>query len=176
MRRDRYLTTLCVAAAALAVAGLSALPAMAAARVIGAFEDWSAHQFDAEEGKVCYLYGEPRKSAGEYARRGETYLQVTHRAADGSRNVVSVTAGYSYRKDSEVTITIDGQKFSLFTDSDTAWAGDAAADNALVGAMRAGRSMVVEGISSRGTTTADTYSLSGFTAAHNAVDKACSAK
>ena len=31
----------------------------------------------------------------------------------------------------------------------------------------------VEGVSSRGTLTTDTYSLSGFTKAHNAIDKAC---
>jgi hypothetical protein len=178
MRCDRYrLLTVCVAATPLLAAAVAGLPAMAAdSGVIGAFNNWSAHQFAGEAGRVCYLYSEPTKSAGEYSQRGDTYVQVTHRVGEDTRNVVSVTAGYPYKKDSEVSLTIDAQKFSLFTDGDTAWAGDAAADDALVTAMRAGITMVVAGTSSRGTLTRDSYSLSGFTAAHKAIDKACPAK
>jgi hypothetical protein len=36
--------------------------------------------------------------------------------------------------------------------------------------------MTVEGISSRGTKTTDVFSLSGFTAAYNAITRACKAK
>ena len=43
----------------------------------------------------------------------------------------------------------------------------------MVEAMRRGATMIVEGISSRGTHTKDTYSLTGFTAAHNAINEAC---
>ncbi|MGB1026239.1 MAG: invasion associated locus B family protein, partial [Rhodospirillaceae bacterium] len=39
--------------------------------------------------------------------------------------------------------------------------------------MKRGRDMIVKGTSSRGTVTTDTYSLSGVTAAMNAIDKAC---
>jgi hypothetical protein len=43
----------------------------------------------------------------------------------------------------------------------------------MVAAMRRGNSLVVEGTSARGTVTTDRYSLSGFTAAHNAISRAC---
>ena len=33
--------------------------------------------------------------------------------------------------------------------------------------------MIVDGVSSKGTKTTDTYSLSGFTKARKAIDKAC---
>lgn len=49
-------------------------------------------------------------------------------------------------------------------------------DRKLVKAMKAGSKMVVVGYSSRGTKTTDTYSLSGFTAAYNAISKACNTK
>jgi Invasion associated locus B (IalB) protein len=39
--------------------------------------------------------------------------------------------------------------------------------------LKAGKQMIVRGTSSRGTETTDTYSLSGFTAALAAIDKAC---
>ncbi|MFO1120388.1 MAG: invasion associated locus B family protein [Rhodospirillales bacterium] len=50
---------------------------------------------------------------------------------------------------------------------------DAAVDRAIVAAMKAGKAMIVRGTSARGTLTTDTYSLSGFSAALAAIDKAC---
>lgn len=167
----------CVAAAVLLAAAVWGPRASAAdSQLVGSFKDWSAHRFTEKGGRVCYLYSAPNKSAGEYAKRGDTYVQVTHRTSDGTRDVVSITAGYTFRKGSEVVLTIDGRKFVLFTHDDTAWAGDSAADAALVAAMRAGLSMVVQGVSSRGTATTDTYSLSGFTAAHSAIGRACAVR
>lgn len=143
---------------------------------LGTFKGWSALLLVENKAKICYLHGVPAKSAGKYTKRGDTYLQVTHRTRSSIRNEVSVTAGYSYKKGGRVTLTIDRKKFVLFTQADTAWAGDANADKKLVAAMRAGRSMVVRGTSNRGTLTTDTYSLSGFTAAHRAISKACRVK
>ena len=143
---------------------------------IGTFKNWSANLLVENKAKICYLHGVPDKSAGKYKKRGEVYLQVTHRTRPKTRNEVSVTAGYSYQKGSAATLTIDGKKFVLFTQADTAWAGEENPDDKLVAAMRAGRIMVVGGTSNRGTVTVDSYSLSGFTAAHNAINKACGMK
>ncbi|MBK20334.1 MAG: hypothetical protein CMM52_16000 [Rhodospirillaceae bacterium] len=140
------------------------------------FKEWSVHVTGKKKKRICYLHGEPKKSSGKYKRRGATYLQVTHRVADRARNEVSITAGYSYKKGSEVTVKIDGKNFSMFTDGGTAWARDAAGDKALVAAMRAGKTMIVSGTSGRGTLTSDRYSLSGFTAAHKAITRACGNK
>lgn len=145
-------------------------------KVIGTYKNWSAHLFAEKSGKVCYLHGVPSKSAGKYTKRGEIYLQVTHRTRPKTKNEVSITAGYAHKKNSEVKATIDGKTFVLFTDGDTAWAGDEKSDASMVAAMRAGRAMVVRGVSARGTATADTYSLAGFTAAHRAISKACGVK
>jgi hypothetical protein len=150
--------------------------ASAAAGKLGTFGAWSAHVLNEKSGRICYLYGEPKSSRGKYTRRGETYIQVTHRPAAKARNEVGVTAGYTYRKDSEVEVRIDDSKFALFTSGDTAWARRKDDDDALVAAMRAGRTMVVRGTSARATLTIDTYSLTGFTAAHAAIGKACRVK
>ena len=159
---------------AIAVAGLvPAIAQGAGSSQIGSFKTWSAHLLVEQKDKVCYLHAVPEKSSGDYDKRGDTYLQVTHRTSSKVKNEVSVTAGYVYKKDSSVTLAIDGRKFDLFTNADTAWAEDKKTDNALVAAMRAGREMVVKGTSSRGTLTTDNYSLSGFTAAHSAINKAC---
>jgi hypothetical protein len=143
---------------------------------LGTFKNWSAILLVEKKAKICYLHGVPEKSTGRYKKRGDTYLQVTHRTRPGIRNEVSVTAGYSYKKGSRVTLAVDGRKFVLFTQADTAWSGDKKSDNRLVAAMRAGRSLLVRGTSSRGTLTTDRYSLAGFTAAHKAISKACGSK
>lgn len=151
-------------------------PAAAAPKSLGAFGAWSAYVLSEGSAKTCYLHGEPKSSTGAYKKRGAIYVQVTHRPAAGTTNEVGVTAGYTYRKESEVEIEIGGRTFTLFTDRDTAWAREKSDDRALVAAMKAGHTMVVRGTSSRATPTADTYSLNGFTAAHAAIGKACGVK
>lgn len=150
--------------------------AAAAADLIDAFNDWSAFAGTENGMKFCYVGSEPKKEAGDYKQRDEVYMLITHRPADNAFDVVSVTAGYAYKKGSEVTVTIGGESFQLFTDGGLAWAPDAKADKALVAAMRKGASMTVAGTSARGTATTDTYSLAGFTAAHQAASKACGVK
>ena len=61
-------------------------------------------------------------------------------------------------------------------DGSTAWLDDDKDTARLLTAMRAGRELVVEGTSNRGTRTVDRYSLYGFTAAHRAIGKACPAR
>lgn len=140
---------------------------------VGVFEDWSAFQFT-EDGKVaCYMASQPKKAEGNYKKRGDVYAIVTHRPGEKRRDEVSIVAGYTYKKDSWVEVSIGDQKFRLFTQGDGAWAPDKGADKALVGAMIKGRTMVVKGTSSRGTLTTDTYSLSGFTRAYQAINEAC---
>ena len=70
-------------------------------------------------------------------------------------------------------VAIGEHRFTLTTDSSTAWSASAREEHKMVEAMRAGRSMIVAGVSRRGTQTTDTYSLLGFTAAHKAINKAC---
>ena len=137
---------------------------------------WSVFS-DKEKGAAgCYMAATPEKETGDYSQRGNTYFVVAHDKKAKTANTVSVTAGYPYKEGGEVTLKIGGSTFSLFTDEDTAWARDAKTDNAIVAAMRAGTEMVVTGYSTRGTKTVDTYSLSGSTAAHNAINAACGVK
>ena len=53
----------------------------------------------------------------------------------------------------------------MFSQGNNAWMSDINKEPELVAAMRSGRSMKVSGVSTRGTQTSYTYSLSGVTAA-----------
>ena len=135
--------------------------------------DWHTFTYTENGNPVCYMASQPISEEGNYTQRGDVFVLVTHRPAENSFDVVSFITGYTYRPESEVTVNVDGNTFSLFTFEDTAWARDEPTDRRLVEAMRAGAEMVVQGTSTRGTLTTDTYSLFGFTASHNEINQVC---
>lgn len=143
---------------------------------LGEFGDWSAFQFNEGDKLGCYVASEPKKAEGDYKKRGDIYALVTHRPNEKRRDEVSFVAGYSYEKDSVVEVTIGEKAFRLFTQDDGAWNPDTASDKAMVQAMIRGKTMIVKGVSARGTPTTDTYSLGGFTKAYNAINQACGIK
>jgi invasion protein IalB len=133
---------------------------------------WSAFT----SGKVCYIATEPKKTVGKYKKRGTAALVVTHGPGKKEIGMVSVQAGYTYKKGSSAIIAIGDAKIKMFTHADTAWAAKPKTDKVLVTAMKAGAELAVRGQSSKGTKTTDLYSLKGFTAAYKAIGKACKVK
>ncbi len=145
--------------------------------LLGTFGDWTAYKMKENGANLCYMASVPQKSQGKYKRRGEVFLIIAHRPAQKAFNVVSLTAGYNYKKDSLAKIQVDKKSaIELFTHEDTAWASSSKQDAELVRLMRGGNTAVVTGKSSLGNTTTDTFSLTGFTKAVNAIDKACGRK
>jgi len=140
---------------------------------LGVFGAWQAFVFYEGGDKVCYMASQPKSEKGDYTVRGDIFALVTHRPAEGTRNVFSYITGYDYKSGSDATVKIDGDRFLLFTQDDTAWAPDAETDNKLTEHIRKGSSMVVTGTSSRGTLTTDTFSLRGSAAAYDAISKEC---
>ncbi len=142
-------------------------------KLLSVHKDWSAFTFMEDGKKVCFMASQPSKSQGNYTSRGEVFALITHRPGDNSFDVVSFVAGYTHKKNSDVKVNVGGKKYTLFTQADTAWASDDATDKALMNSIKSGSTMVVKGVSTRGTDTTDTYSLSGSTAAYQAISKAC---
>ena len=159
-------------------------------KLLATHNAWEAYTYKEGKDTVCFMLSRPSNTAAYHGgkqvknvNRDEIYILVTHRPAQNSRNVVSINVGYPFKLGSKVSVHIDKNKtYQMFTADEkalkegaannTAWARDDT-DQALVKAMQAGNSMRVVGTSRRGTETRDTYSLSGFTAAHAAIDKAC---
>jgi len=165
---------------ALVVAGILVFPVGAMAQqqpdFLGTNRDWHGFQYRESGNLVCFMASRPENT--EYSQpvssRGDAYVLVTHRPAEGSRDVISIYAGFPFREGSDVTVSIDDEReFTLFTDGETAWSPNAATDAALVDAMLAGSEMEVVGTSGRGTVVTDTYSLFGFTATRDTINAAC---
>lgn len=150
---------------------ISVVPAHA--EFLGKFEAWEAHVRDDGGAKVCYAASVPSKSEGKYTRRGDVFLLVSHRPGDKMIGFVSLEAGYTYEAKGKITAKIGGASHAMFADGGLAFAFE---DAPLVKSMIRGQNLTIQGKSSRGTLTVDTFSLSGFTAAYRAASKACGVK
>lgn len=142
------------------------------------YRDWSVFTLKQRGQKICYIASAPIQKSGNYKKRGEPYLIVTHR----SRNVdeVSTSSGYPYRQNTKVIARIDNKHtFELFTSTEVpevAWARDTTQDEKMVTAMKEGDIMVVNGNSQAGTMSQDKYSLAGFMQAYQRMKALCSVR
>ena len=87
--------------------------------------------------------------------------------------IIQVEAGYNYKLNENIQVKIDNSNYNFYTTkdaSDSAWTDD---DAKVIFAMKKGLKLLITGESSRGTVTNDTYSLKGFTAAFNKLNKDC---
>jgi len=143
---------------------------------IDQFNDWSVLRQETDAGRLCYITSEPIEKKGDYnkSNRGETRVFVTHGPGKAERDVVSIVAGYVFKKQSEVELSVDGNKQSFFTLEDRAWSFGQDEDKKIIRNMNRGTKLTVTGVSSRGNRTIDVYSLSGFTKAKQMLDKICS--
>ncbi len=128
---------------------------------LGEFRDWIAATYPEGGQKVCYAFTR--------ASRQGVMLTVTHRP--GRRDTVTVSAGQAYPRNAEAMAVISGADLPFYTAGSTAAARDG---GMVVSAMRSGREMLLRGPAANGrTATSDTFSLSGFTAAYEAISKEC---
>ena len=141
----------------------------------------SKSSFSLEKGKWtlvkdddwCYIGSLPLKTdLPSTKKRGDNYILV-YKIIGSEDNIVQVEAGYSYNLKKEITVKIDNTTFNFYStedSSETAWTND---DGKVIFAMKKGLELILSGVSTRGTVTNDTYTLKGFTAAINQLNKDC---
>ncbi len=166
--------------------GLWLTPAVAqvANNPVGAKTDWTIYVED--DPKQCWVVAAPeagkstatREGRPVAVRRGDIFLFVSFWPKDanggGGMGEVSFMGGYEFADGEPVTVEIGDSKFDLFAEGEVAWATSAEQDRQIAQAMKGGAQAVVTGVSERsGTTTRDTFSLMGFTAAYEDAERRC---
>jgi hypothetical protein len=159
-----------VIAALLAAAVLvQAAPALEtdARRTIGIFERWGAFADSAP--RRCYAIAKP------ISRRTALYPFASVATWPGAhvRNQLHLRLSRRRAPTAQVTLSVGERRFPLRAGDLDAWAPDAAADRAIVSAMRAGRSMSVESVARGGRPFVDVYALKGAATAIDAAALAC---
>jgi len=155
------------------IVALSATPVLAQeVKLLQKYNDWAAYTSEGSP-KVCFAVSQPRDSNPKNVRRGPIYFYVSHYPGDKIAGEISVKMGYPFAPGAKVTVTIGSDKFELFTKEEGAFVEKTEDEAKLVGALKAGSSMTVQGRSARGTSTSDNYSLSGTTDALDRIAKEC---
>lgn len=150
------------------------VPAQAqSARVLGDFRDWSSYAADDGTGTICFAMTRPKSTEPSSESSSEAYVYVTNRPSEEVVTEFNVVGGYTFQTGSLASVTIGSQSFPLFTQGDAAWLDDSAQAANLAAAIRAGSTLVVTGTSADGTQITQSYSLSGATAAQQAVGAEC---
>jgi hypothetical protein len=139
----------------------------------GALAAWQNETIGTGKKLTCFVRAQPGESKPDGVRRGPIGFMVSNRPADDVWDEVSVAMGYPLKAESTPTITVGGESFDMFVRNENAWIADEQAEDRFIAAAKAGSSMTVEGISTRGTKTTDSYSLIGITAALERSRKAC---
>ena len=165
-----------ILAGAILLIGGVAFSAAEAANSIGSFKQWNAYTSSEKDGKMCFAASQPTDSKYQpnaKVSRDPVFFMVTIIPAKKIKNEASTIIGYAFKPDSKVTVDIDGTKFTMFTDKDSAWIENPAQESKLIDTLRKGKKMTIQGTSKRGTVTTDSYSLSGAKAALDAIAKEC---
>jgi hypothetical protein len=156
-------------------AALAAGPTSGATSIIVS-KSWTAYKSGDGANKMCFVASQPTDTKYQPAgvrSRDPAYFMITTIPGKKIKNEASTIIGYPFKNGTKVTVDVGGTKFTMFTEKDNAWIENPADESALVTAMRSGKTMSVQGTSARGTVSTDTYSLSGISAALDAIAKEC---
>lgn len=140
---------------------------LAGPQAIGIYEGWGAFR----DGARCYAIAKP--VPGSAAARAGAYASIGTWPGRGIRSQFGARLSRAAGEGARVTLSIDERRFELIARGDRAWAPDPETDAAIVGAMRSGRSMSIEGASADGRPFADVYALPGAASAIDAASLAC---
>jgi hypothetical protein len=168
------MTRLSTLSTALVLVLVALSPAQAqSARVLGDFRDWSSYAADDGSGTICFATTKPKSTQPTPPGYGDAYLYITNRPGEDVANEFNVVAGYTFQTGSMAIASVGGQDFPLFTQNDAAWLDDSAQAANLAAAIRAGSTVTITGTSAQGTEIVQSFSLSGATAAQQAIGAEC---
>ena len=144
---------------------------------VDAMTDWSV--FEGQDPRECWAVTTYKESVNTKdgrvvaVTRGEILLMVFYRPGADVQGQVAFTGGYPFAPGSTVNVNISGNEFELFTEGEWAWPATPQDDAKIVSSMKRGADAVLTARSARGTTTKDTFSLLGFTAAVEDAERRC---
>lgn len=147
-------------------AALVAVPATAR-DTIGVYKRWGAFR-DAAPAR-CYAIARPAVAGG----RSGGWASIATWPGRGLRSSLHIRLSRERDRSAPITLTVGERRFELVANGLDAWAADAPSDRAIVSALRAGRSMSVEGVARGGRPFADVYLLAGAATAIDAAALAC---
>jgi len=139
------------------------------------FYRWTVYEMQGEdelEEKKCYIVSFPVKTDSNNEARQKPYIMIT-RFQNRRIEEISVSAGFEYKINSQVLLSIDDKKFQIPTNGDMAWAKNKNDDVAIIQKILQSAVVKVRSDSAIGTFAIDEYSLKGVTKAYLRMREVC---
>ena len=168
MRLPLFLAAALLAGTAAPAVAQSGRPVPANPTRIGNFGSWTAAWYRDGGVKVCYAF---TRATRTQPQRDNVIMTVTHRGA--SRDEVALVPRYNYPRGApDVTVTVGGTELPFYVSTASAQARDR---RAAIAAFRNGREAVSRGSHPSRLPAIDHFSLAGFGAAYDAINRECPA-
>jgi Invasion associated locus B (IalB) protein len=144
-------------------------------RLLGQYGMWGAYTASPGGKKVCFALAKPSSSETNPPNRprNPVYMFISTRPVDKVSDEVSVVIGYPFKTGTEATAQIGATSFALYTQQDGAWIKNAAEEAKMVDTVRNADSVVIKGVSAKGTQSTDTFSLRGVSQALDRIAQEC---
>jgi len=167
------LRNLLLVGAVLAVASPALAQQRGQPQRLGVHQSWTAATHQEGGQKVCYAFARAARSENAPPSRGPVTLTITHRP--NGRDQVAVSVGYAFPRQAETVLSIGNQEFRSYgTVQSNAFFQSGPQ---LIAAFRNGRDAVVRSPGPPGRpAVTDTFPLSGFSAAYDAISRECPAR
>jgi len=135
---------------------------------------WSLYADSATPKSVCFLAAQPLAVEPLGANRGPIFFYISAWPKEGVKAEPSVKVGYPVKPDGDMSVTVGTDTFKLFVKGERGFVQDPNEELKLIEALKKGANAFVKATSARGTSTTDTYSLAGISAALDKLAAACS--
>ncbi len=157
-------------------AGLSATSAEAqsASKLAGTHGDWAVYTKGTGPERLCYVLSEAATKSPSSVDHGDIYFMVSNWKNGAASEQPSFLAGYPLKTTRAPKAIVGSTTLTMFAADNEAFITERSNERKLVSKMRAGSSMTVSAVSTRGTQTRYTFSLKGVTAALKQSKLACS--
>ena len=169
----RIFSRLTSAAALTLMTGLPAL-AQSAPKLASAHGDWTVYTRGSGSERICYVLSEAQSKSPSNVNHGDIYFMVSSWQNGAATEQPSFLAGYILKPTRAPKAKVGSTSLNMFAADNEAFISETADERKLVSKMRAGSTMTVSAVSSRGTQTRYTFSLKGVTAALRKAKSACS--
>ena len=161
---------------AVALSFFTSLPALAqsAPKLASTHGDWTVYTRGSGGEKICYVLSEALSKTPSNVNHGDIYFMVSSWKNGAATEQPSFLAGYTLKSTRAPKAQVGSTALSMFAADNEAFISENADERKLVSKMRAGSTMTISAVSSRGTQTRYTFSLKGVTAALRQAKSACS--
>lgn len=141
---------------------------------VGTYSDWVVYTRGSGGAKICYALSEPTTLSPTSVQHGDIYFLVSSWASGAATEQPSLMTGFELRPARSPTARVGRTSVTMYGSGNEAFISEAEDERELVAKMRAGASMTVEAVSSRGTEVSYNFSLKGVTAALREAKRQCS--